>query len=97
MTEREAKKELMRRANEIDATVRIGKDGFDEGLADEIILQLKKRRLIKIKVLNNADTDAKETADKVAEATSSVVVDVRGGVIVLTDSRTWDSLCQKKY
>lgn len=97
MTEKEAKKELMRRANELGATVHVGKNGLDEGLFEEISSQLKNARLIKIKVLNNSEGDVGDVADKIAEATGSVVVDVRGGVIVLTDKRTWTSLCQKKF
>jgi len=97
MTDREAKKELMRRAVDIDATIRVGKDGLDDKLMDEVRLQLKKKRLIKIKVLGNAEDDVNAVAEKIAAATESVAVDVRGGVIVLTDKRTWDSLCQKKF
>lgn len=97
MTEKEAKKELLRRAKDINATVRVGKDGITESLGKEITEQLKKRRLIKVKVLNNADTDASEVAQKIAEATGAVAVDVRGGVVLFTDKRTWDSLCQKKF
>ncbi|MDO5861800.1 MAG: YhbY family RNA-binding protein [Thermoplasmata archaeon] len=97
MSEKDAKKELMRRANELSPTVRVGKDGLDQGLYDEINAQLKKNRLIKAKVLSNSDGDAKEAAEAIAEATGCVVVDVRGGVMVLTDKRTWSSLCQKKF
>jgi Predicted RNA-binding protein containing KH domain, possibly ribosomal protein len=97
MTEREAKKELMRRAKELSPTVHVGKDGLDDGVLDEIRMQLKNARLIKIKVLSNSDGDAKELAVKIAESTNSVAVDVRGSVIVLTDNRTWTSLSQKKF
>jgi Predicted RNA-binding protein containing KH domain, possibly ribosomal protein len=97
MTEKEARKELMRRANELNPTVHVGKDGLDEGLFNEITAQLKNARLIKIRVLSNSDGDAKEIAEKIAESTNSVTVDVRGGVIVLTDKRTWTSLSQKKF
>ena len=97
MTEKEARKELMRRANELNPTVHVGKDGLDEGLFKEITAQLKNARLIKIRVLSNSDGDAKEVAEKIAESTNSVTVDVRGGVIVLTDKRTWTSLSQKKF
>lgn len=97
MTEKDARKELMRRANELNPTVHVGKDGLDQGIYDEISNQLKKNRLIKIKVLSNSDDNAKGTAESIAEATNSVVVDVRGGVIVLTDKRTWTSLSQKKF
>ena len=97
MTEREAKKELMRRALEINPTVHVGKDGLKDSLYEEIKAQLKKNRLIKIKVLSNADSETSDVAEEIASNTDSVVVDVRGGVVVLTDKRTWTSLCQKKF
>jgi len=97
MTEKDARKELIRRANALSPTVHVGKDGLDEGVFNEITAQLKKARLIKIKVLSNSDGDTTETAEKIAETTESVAVDVRGGVIILTDKRTWTSLCQKKF
>ena len=97
MTEREAKKELMRRALEINPTVHVGKDGLKEGLYEEIKAQIKKNRLIKIKVLANADSETREIADAIADSTGSIVVDVRGSVVLLTDKRTWTSLCQKKF
>ena len=97
MTEKDARKELMRRANEINPTVHVGKDGLDQGLFDEITAQLKKNRLIKVKVLSNSDEGAKDAASAIEENTGAVVVDVRGGVIVVTDKRTWTSLSQKKF
>ena len=97
MTEREAKKELMRRALEINPTVHVGKDGLKDSLYEEIKAQIKKNRLIKIKVLANADSETKEIADALAENTGSVVVDVRGSIVLMTDKRTWTSLCQKKF
>lgn len=96
MTEREAKKELVRRSVDIDPTVRIGKDGVTESIGAEIVAQLKKKRLIKVKVLGNCEEDADAVAAKLEELTQGVAVDVRGGVIVMTDKRTWTSLCQKK-
>lgn len=97
MTEKDARKELMRRANDLSPTVHVGKDGIDEGLLKEIDAQLKNARLIKIKVLNTADGSTKDVAESIAESTNSVAVDVRGNVIVLTDKRTWTSLSQKKF
>ncbi len=96
MSESKARKELIRRALDIDPTVHVGKDGVDENLNNEVVQQLKKRRIIKIKVLNNAESDTKDVAEEIVAATNSVIVDVRGGVIILTDKRTWDSQCQKK-
>ncbi|MFA6804661.1 MAG: YhbY family RNA-binding protein [Candidatus Methanomethylophilaceae archaeon] len=97
MTEKEAKKEIMRRATEIKPTVHVGKEGLDQGLTDEIIAQLKNRRIIKVRVLDNSGDAADDIAKTVADSTDSVIVDVRGSVIVLTDKRTWNSLCQKKF
>jgi RNA-binding protein len=97
MTEKDARKELMRRANEINPTVHVGKDGLDQGLFDEITTQLKKNRLIKVKVLSNSEDGAKDAAAAIEENTGAVIVDVRGGVIVVTDKRTWTSLSQKKF
>ena len=97
MSEREAKKELMRRALEINPTVHVGKDGLKDTLYEEIKAQIKKNRLIKVKILANADSETKEVADAIAEGTGSVVVDVRGSIVLLTDKRTWTSLCQKKF
>ncbi|MBQ7621810.1 MAG: YhbY family RNA-binding protein [Candidatus Methanomethylophilaceae archaeon] len=97
MTEKDARKELMRRANEINPTVHVGKDGLDQGLFEEITAQLKKNRLIKVKVLSNSDEGAKDAAAAIEENTGAVIVDVRGGVIVVTDKRTWTSLSQKKF
>ena len=97
MTEREAKKELMRRALETEPTVQVGKDGLKDSLYEEIKMQIKKNRLIKVKVLANAESETKDIADDLAEATGAIVVDVRGSVVILTDKRTWTSLCQKKF
>ncbi len=97
MTEKDARKELMRRANEINPTVHVGKDGLDQGLFDEITTQLKKNRQIKVKVLSNSEDGAKDAATAIEENTGAVIVDVRGGVIVVTDKRTWTSLSQKKF
>lgn len=97
MSEKDARKELMRRANDLSPTVRVGKDGLDQGLFDEITAQLKKNRLIKVKVLSNSDDDVGKAAAAIEEATACVVVDIRGGVMVLTDKRAWSSLCQKKF
>ena len=97
MTEQDARKELMRRAVDLNPTVHVGKDGLDQGVFEEISTQLKKNRVIKVKVLSNSEDGAKTVAEAIAEATGSVVVDVRGGVLVLTDKRTWTSLSQKKF
>jgi RNA-binding protein len=97
MTEKDAKKELMRRALELDPTVHVGKEGLKDSVIGEIEAQIKKNRLIKVRVLPAADSDITTAAESIAEAVGAVVVDVRGGVVILTDKRTWTSLSQKKF
>lgn len=97
MTEKEAKKELIRRALEFGPTVHVGKDGLKDSIYEEVIAQLKKNRLIKIKILSNVDSETDDIANTIAETTGSVIVDIRGSVVTLTDKRTWSSLSQKKY
>ena len=58
MTEKDARKELMRRAVDLNPTVHVGKDGLDQGVFEEISTQLKKNRVIKVKVLSNSEDGA---------------------------------------
>ncbi len=69
---------------DIDATVRIGKNGLTESVVEEIRAQLKKRKVIKIKFLKNTDrSDMKDKAEELAEMVGAEVVDVRGFTVVL--------------
>jgi RNA-binding protein len=97
VTEKEAKKEIMRRANDITVTLHVGKDGLKESIFEELKAQIKTHRIVKIKVLPSAETSASDIADALSQATDSVIVDTRGNVVILTDKRTWTSLSQKKF
>lgn len=97
MTEKEAKKEIMRRAKDIDPTLHVGKDGLKESVFEELRIQIKAHRIVKIKVLPNSESEASDMANSLAEASDAVIADIRGNVIVLADKRTWSSLSQKKF
>ncbi len=47
-------KEIKKRAKNIKATVRIGKNGLSSGLIEEITKQVKKKGLVKVKMLKSA-------------------------------------------
>ncbi len=66
-------------------SVRIGKTGVTENIVDEIRGQLKKRKLVKIKINKGIyDRDARSQVwEYLAQETSSVVVIARGNVGVL--------------
>ena len=66
-------------------SVRIGKTGITDNLIEEIIGQLNKRKLVKIKI-NKGIYERDDRAlvwEHLADATSSVIVLARGNVGVL--------------
>ena len=66
-------------------SVRIGKTGITDNIVDEIRSQLKKRKLVKIKINKGIyDRDARSQVwEHLAQETSSVIVIARGNVGVL--------------
>ena len=68
---------------DLKPTVWIGKQGCTETMIDEIVEQLKKRKMIKVKWLQNIEIDP-ETVASQAKAT---LVDVRGRTMVLEEKK----------
>ena len=75
--------ELRGAGQKLRATVHIGKDGLDATLVDEIARQLKKTRLVKVKLLPSYEKDRMIAGHELADATSSVLIEVRGRTVVL--------------
>lgn len=67
----------------MDAIFQIGKGGIGENMIVQLNDALEARELIKIKVLNNCDEDAKSLGLEIAEATESELVQVIGRNLVL--------------
>jgi len=65
--------------------VRIGKGGLDEGVIEEVIRQLKKKKVIKVKFLKSmsGSENLDELVAELATQTSSEVWGRRGFVVVL--------------
>ncbi|OPY31013.1 MAG: CRS1 / YhbY (CRM) domain protein [Methanomassiliicoccales archaeon PtaU1.Bin124] len=82
------RKDVMREATELTPTVHVGKDGITDTLVDEVKLQLKTRRIVKVKLLPSAGEDKKQLALDLAEKSKATLVDVRGSVA---------TLCEKRY
>ena len=61
----------------------IGKGGVNENLIIQLNDALEARELIKIRVLNNSDDDAKGIAPQLAAATGAELIQVIGHNIVL--------------
>ena len=83
MTSKE-RAELRKQANTLDPLFQVGKSGFTPGVAAQTMEAFNTRELIKLKVLlESAPETPRETAEKLAEATGSQVVQVIGGSIIL--------------
>jgi RNA-binding protein len=68
-----------RSMQDLKPTVWIGKQGCSETMVEEIVAQLKKRKQIKVKWLQNTEVDPEDIALR-AKAT---LVEVRGRTMVL--------------
>jgi RNA-binding protein len=68
---------------DLKPTVWIGKQGCTETMIDEIVEQLKKRKLIKVKWLQNTEVDPEDVALKAG----ATLVEVRGRTMVLQEKK----------
>ena len=66
---------------DLKPTVWIGKQGCTETMIEEIVSQLKKRKLIKVKWLQNTEVDP----EAIAVQAKARLVEVRGRTMVLSD------------
>jgi RNA-binding protein len=79
------RRELARVWAEAKPSIRIGKDGIDSGVVEEVKRQLKRQRMIKVRFLRSAgSSEALETLVlELEQQTGSHVCGRRGSVIVL--------------
>ena len=75
--------ELRSMGNSLEAIVQIGKGGINENLIQQANDALTARELVKMHVLETAPDFARETAQQLAEATHSEVVQVIGTKFIL--------------
>ena len=75
--------ELRARANTLDTTLMVGKDGVTDAVIAEAENQLEARELVKGKVLENAMLTPREVCDALCEATGADGVAVIGTKFVI--------------
>lgn len=74
---------LKKKAHDLDPIVRIGKDGIDEQVVLSIYHAVKKRELIKVKILQNAEIEIdRELCNNIAVKSKSVFVDKIGKILI---------------
>lgn len=76
---------LKERSRTLEPVMRIGAKGLTQGAIEEIQRQLKRKKLIKIKLLKSfiSDKDKNEIPVQIARAADAILVDRMGLVIVL--------------
>ena len=70
-------------ANTIDPIFQIGKGGISDNMIKQFNDALEARELVKAAVLRNADSDAREISEEIAQRTGADVVQVIGSKFVL--------------
>ena len=84
------KRHVRHKLKEEKPTIWIGKDGLTPQLSNEIEKQLKKNKMLKVKILKSAlqKETAKKIAAKAAEDAEAALVEVRGHVFILYRRRS---------
>jgi len=80
-------KDVKRVGHGLRPTVHVGKDGITETLIEEIVRQVKGRKVVKIRLLPSVEEDRKEVAEELATRSGSVLVEVIGHTVLLCDRR----------
>jgi len=70
-------------AHHLDALVRVGQGGVDDGVVQATSEALETHELIKVKALENAPVDRAEVATALAEGCGAHVVGTVGRVVIL--------------
>lgn len=73
-------KDLKQKAKNLEPVIRIGKHGLNDNVHQEINKLLKKRKLIKIKILNNCPVEKDDLINEIIEKSKSTLVSKIGNV-----------------
>ena len=74
---------LKKNAHELNPIVRIGKDGLQESVIESILSAIDSRELIKVKILQNCETEKEEIYQQLLEETRFDVVGMIGRTIIV--------------
>ena len=72
-------------AQQIDVSLQVGKNGVTPATVEELSNQLKKRKLVKVRLLKTATEGGAQDGDQaqaLADATHSTLIEVRGHTAV---------------
>ena len=74
---------LRKKAHDLDALVRIGKEGVTDNLIQSILDAIESRELIKVKILQNREEEKMEIMEQLSQCKEFEVVGIIGRTIIL--------------
>ncbi|MGD1059985.1 MAG: YhbY family RNA-binding protein [Methanomassiliicoccales archaeon] len=74
---------------DLKPTVHVGKGGLTDSLVEEVKNQVKKNKLVKVRVLASSSQEKKELAEELATRTGVMLIEVRGSTILLCDEKVY--------
>lgn len=74
---------LRKKAHDLDALVRIGKEGVTDNLIQSILDAIESRELIKVKILQNCEEEKTEIMEQLSQCKEFEVVGIIGRTIIL--------------
>lgn len=74
---------LRKKAHDLDALVRIGKEGITDNLIQSILDAIESRELIKVKILQNCEEEKMEIMEQLSQCKEFEVVGIIGRTIIL--------------
>jgi len=83
------KRRIKRELSAERPTIWVGKEGAAPRIVNEVSRQLDQREMVKVKILKSAlkSEETKNVASKIAEQTSSTLIDIRGHTFILYRAR----------
>ena len=90
MPEKLTKKELVKKGSTLQPTVHVGKEGLTEGIIEEVRTQVKRNKIVKVRVLPNADMEIKEVGTELAERAGVKCVETRGFTALMCEARLFE-------
>lgn len=74
---------LRKKVHDLDALVRIGKEGVTDNLIQSILDAIESRELIKVKILQNCEEEKMEIMEQLSQCKEFEVVGIIGRTIIL--------------
>ena len=85
--DKKLRRELRSKGQAMKPTVIVGKEGISESVVMELDRQVKKMKLVKVRVLHTPEEGIEDFAARLASASHSDLVETRGKTVLLHRER----------